>query len=171
MEAAQSETIQESNEQQPTPLTGTQKILMLKLGDHHFGITITSIQDVIHRLPLTHVELTAPYVMGVMNLRGQIFTEINVASLLGLNEEEINLEDSQGYSVIITRHGERYSFVFQELGDVMDVSAKDIEKLPTTVDESWLTVSKGVYRMDEKLVVILDVDLLLDYLMAQNEQE
>lgn len=80
---------------------------------------------------------------------------------------DIPLED--GYSIVINKGNEMYSLVFEDVGDVIDIPLSNIEKLPDTIQKKWISVSKGVYRMGEKLIVLLDFNLLIDHLTPDLE--
>lgn len=147
--------------------TKLEKLLVVNIGGHYFGAPIGNIQDVIQRNPYTPVPLASKNIIGVMNLRGHIVTEIDVAYTLGL-DKEINISDKEGYSIVVTRDQEMYSFVFQEVGDVIDVPVSAIEKLPDTVDKSWTDVTAGVYRYGEKLIVLLDFDHIINHIVAND---
>ena len=142
------------------------KILIVHIGDYYFGAPIHAIQDVIQRSPTTPVPMAPGNIIGLLNLRGHIVTEIDVARTLGLDAEALRQSD-KGYSVVINRNDEMYSLVFEGIGDVIDVTSDAIERIPDTVSRAWLDLTQGVFRMKEKLVVVLDFDRLLDHLTPQ----
>lgn len=146
----------------------TFKTLIVNIGPHYFGAIIDNVQDVIQRNPTTAVPLAPENIIGLLNLRGHIVTEIDVARTLDLDSERtIGKED--GYSIVINRGGEMYSLVFEDVGDVIDISCDQVEKLPDTIEKKWFSVSRGVYRLGEKLVVLLDFNLLIDHLTPDSQ--
>lgn len=154
------------NQVKPIFVSDTFKILVVNIGGHYFGAPIENIQDVIQRNPTTPVPLTTSNIIGLLNLRGHIVTEIDVAYTLGIMDRH-KLMGSAGYSIVINRGGEMYSLVFEGIGDVVDVSKSDIEKLPDTVSRRWVSISRGVCRMGDKLVVLLDFNLMIDHLTPE----
>ena len=146
----------------------TYKALIVNIGGHYFGAIIDKIQDIIQRNPVTPVPLAPDNIIGLMNLRGHVVTEIDVAKTLGI-DHEINLEDQKGYSIVINRNGEMYSLVFEGVGDVIDIPFDKVEKLPDTINKDWFEISKGVYRMGKHLVILLDFDLLINHLTPSDE--
>lgn len=137
------------------------KVLVANIGDHYFGLTIDNIQDVIKCSPTTHVPLAPDNIVGLLNLRGHIVTEIDIAKTLAV-ESEVRKRTEECFSVVINKNNEMYSLVFEGVGDVVDISESEIEALPFTINKKWFSLSKGVYRMDDVLLVILDFDLLID---------
>ena len=152
---------------QPHPQSGpqTMNVLVCNIGTHYFGAIIDHIQDVIRRSPTTPVPLTSPNIVGLLNLRGHIVTEIDVAKTLGIADESD--ENLDGYSVVINKDHEMYSLVFDGVGDVIDIPVSQIENLPFTIDKTWSALSHGVYRLNDKLLVILDFDLLINKLTTE----
>ena len=145
------------------------KVLIVNIGDHYFGALIDNIEDVIPRSPTTPVPLAPANIVGLLNLRGHIVTEIDVARTLDI-EAEVSMDKAQGYSIVVNKDAEMYSLVFDGVGDVVDIPAQKIEKLPDTIHKSWCRVSRGVYRYGEKLIVLLDFDLLIDHLSPQEKE-
>ena len=144
------------------------KVLILNIGQRYFGAFIDNVQDVIKRSETTAVPLTPSHIVGLLNLRGHIVTEIDVADTLELKDEWGSAE-SEGYAIVVNSGEEMYSMVFEGIGDVIDIPQSEIEKLPDTVSKKWGSVSRGVYRMEEKLVVLLDFSLLLEDLTPKQD--
>lgn len=123
-------------------------------------------QDVIKLSKKTPVPLSQKNISGLLNLRGHIVTEINVSQTLGLKEKV-----KSGFAVVINRDDELYSLAFEGIGDVIEISFSEIEPLPETVQKNWHQLAKGVYRMGDKLIVILDLELFVDLLIDKEVKE
>lgn len=145
---------------------GSSQFLILNIGQHHFAADVRHIQDVIKRRQTTRVPLAKRHIVGLLNLRGHIVTEISVARTLGIKETV--MAAGEGFTVVINRNEELYSLLFDGIGDVIEISPSEIEPLPETVERRWHQISKGVYRQEEKLLVILDFALLMG-LMSDEE--
>lgn len=146
----------------------TSKILIVHIGNHYFGAPIDNIQDVIQRQPTTPIPLAPRYIVGLLNLRGHIVTEIDVGVTLGI-DHEFPIAKTDGYSIVITKGGELFSLVFEGIGDVVDLPDDRIERLPDTINKEWISMSKGVYRMDSKLVILLNFDALINQLIESQK--
>ena len=141
--------------------------LILNIDDHNFAAKVSNIEDVIQLSKTTPVPLSKDTIGGLLNLRGHIVTEIDVSKTLG-----IDTEVKDGYAVVITTpQDEFYSLSFEGIGDVIEIGFSDIEPLPETVQKSWHSVSKGVYRNDDQLIVILDLDMFIDHLIDDEDSE
>lgn len=133
--------------------TTASQYLILHIGAHYFAVNVGNITDVIKQSRKTPVPLANKNISGVLNLRGHIVTEIDVATTLGIQRHNRD----KGLAVVINREDELYSFVFDGIGDVVEIAFAAIDPLPETVQKTWHTLSKGVYKMADKLVVILDL--------------
>jgi purine-binding chemotaxis protein CheW len=141
------------------------RILIVSIGEHFFGAKIDIIHDVIRRQKTTPVPLASPNIVGLLNLRGHIVTEINMAKTLDL-DHQTDMDITKQYSMVINRKGELYSLTFDAIGDVIDVPKGQIERLPETINPRWFDMSEGVYRMDDKLIVVLDLYAIIDQITA-----
>ena len=65
-------------------------------------------------------------------------------------------------SIVVDHHGELYSLLIDEGGEVLRVPLQNYERNPPTLDPRWRDVSQGIFRLDGRLLVILQVQRLLD---------
>jgi purine-binding chemotaxis protein CheW len=136
----------------------------LMVADQLFGVPIHSVQDVlgpqrINRIPLAPVE-----VAGSLNLRGRIVTAIDLRRRMGLPERAC---DQSGMSVVVDHNGELYSLIMDSAGEVMSLPASAFEPNPATLDPLWQDVTSGIYQLDGRLLVILEIERLLDLTHAK----
>lgn len=123
-----------------------------------FGIPVLQVQDVLGPQKITRVPLAPREVAGSLNLRGRIVTAIDVRTRLGLPPRE---DGEKSMSVVADYNGEFYSLIVDQVGEVMALASSDYEKTPATLDERWREISDGVYRLKDKLLIVLDVRRLL----------
>lgn len=132
--------------------------LTINLADQIFGIPVLQIQDVLGEMQVTRVPLAPPEVSGALNLRGRIVTAINVRKRLGL---PVHNGEKQQLSVVVEHEGELYSLIIDSVNDVISIENKNIQQNPATLDQLWRDISTGIYRMDDRLMIIMDVSKLL----------
>lgn len=125
-----------------------------------FGIPVLQVQDVLGPQRITRIPLAPPEVAGSLNLRGRIVTAIDVRLRLGL---EARPRGDHDMSIVVDHGGELYSLRVDSVGEVVAVSTRDFERNPATLDPLWREVSRGIHRLNEKLMVVLDVSRLLDF--------
>ena len=124
------------------------------------GIPILSVEDVLGPQKISQIPRAHPAVAGVLNLRGRIVTAIDVRRRLGLPPVDSN---AHCMSVVVEHDREPYSLLIDSVGDVLKVSASSYERNPATLDQRWAQVSAGIYRLDDGLLVALEVGALLDF--------
>lgn len=134
--------------------------LVVFIAGQRFGIPVLQIQDVLGEQEVTAVPLAAKEVSGALNLRGRIVTAINVRQRLSLPAPEAD-QVSRSMSVVVELDHELYSLIIDKVGDVISLYNSDFESNPPTLDATWREVSTGIYRLEEDLLVILDVSRLL----------
>lgn len=130
------------------------------IGNQLFGISVQDVQDVFSPQAITRVPLAPPEVGGVLNLRGRIVTAIDVRRRLGLPGRKDTLSSM---AVGIEKDGESYGLIIDQIGEVLRLEPEKFERSPENLDPKWRKVSKGVYRLEDTLLVVLDVDLLMNF--------
>lgn len=129
-----------------------------KIGNGFYAISVLEVQEVIKPQLLTQVPSAPDYVRGLINLRGQIVTAISLRSLFGLGDDH-----REEHMNIIVRSGESlYSLIVDEILDVIDVEDSTFEKTPETLDDKIRRFINGVYKLDHKLLILLDLEKILN---------
>lgn len=138
----------------------TVDFLTLQIDDQLFGIPVLQVQDVLRQQRVTRVPLAAPEVAGALNLRGRIVTAINVRCRLGLPDLPAG---TQTMSVVVEFESELYSLIIDRVGDVLPLDEDRMEVVPGTLNPTWREIANGIYRLDGRLLVIMDVAKLLQH--------
>ena len=116
----------------------------------------------LQRQPVTRIPLSCPEILGSLNLRGRIVTAINMRKSLQLADDEGG--EQHNMNIVIDDNGELYSIVVDKVGDVLMLSSEQFEKNPSTLEPSLRAISEGIYRLDDELLVVLDVQAVLESL-------
>lgn len=133
------------------------------VGGQLFGLPIARVLDVFAPDRLTRVPLAPPEIAGVLNLRGRIVTAIDMRRRLDLPPRA---PGDPVMAIGVERGGESYGLLVDQVGEVLKLSAARLDPVPANLDASWARLAVGVCRLDERLMVVLDVDLSLE---QQNE--
>jgi purine-binding chemotaxis protein CheW len=127
--------------------------------DHQcYGLDVLRVQEIVRWQPLTHVPLAHPMVRGLMNLRGQIVTTIDLRVRLRL--PPLADPDSSLNVVLQTDEGS-VSLLVDEIGDVLDVAEQDFERPPETIQGVAKELIIGAYKLADRLLLILDPDRVI----------
>lgn len=138
----------------------TQDYVTMFIEGQLFGIPVLTVQDVLGPQKITRIPLAPREVAGSLNLRGRIVTAIDVRLRLGLSNKG---GDNKSMSVVVDMGGELYSLMVDQVGEVLSLPAAKFERNPPTLDLMWREFSTGIYRLEDKLLVVLDVSKLLDF--------
>ena len=137
-----------------------QKFVTVYVGDQIVGLPILAVRDVLNPVLITRVPLASPEIVGLINLRGRIVTAIDIKAKLGLPPLD-NLHERK--SVVVEHKDELYALYIDSVGDVLSLTNSSFEPNPANLEQSWKDISEGVYRLEGKILVILDIDKLLTY--------
>lgn len=120
-----------------------------------FGVEVEKVQEVIRHQGLTRVPLATELVGGLINLRGQIVTAVNLRRRLGLKDSP----PGQLPMNVVVRTGDGVvSLLVDEINDVVEVEQKAFEAPPDTLDVAGRELIQGVYKLKDKLLLVLDTD-------------
>jgi purine-binding chemotaxis protein CheW len=128
------------------------------LGELFLGIEVVEVQEVIRGQLMTRVPLAPRAVRGLINLRGQIVTAIDLRERLGLPPLP---EDRQAMNVVVRTDDGAVSLLVDEIGDVLDATDEHYEDPPETLAPAARGLIRGVYKLPDRLLLILDTDRAL----------
>jgi purine-binding chemotaxis protein CheW len=140
------------------------EFVTFRLAKQLLGIPVLSVHDVLKQQVITRTPLAPDWIAGVLNLRGRIVTAIDLRRRLGLPAR--TADDGKGMSIVIEYRGEPYSLLIDRIGEVLTLEDQTFERNPVTLDPIWRQISAGIFRLDDELMVVLDVHQLLEIDLA-----
>lgn len=120
-----------------------------------FGIPLQSVQEVLCTMPVTPVPLTPPVVKGLMNLRGQLVTAVDLRRRLELRPAADGLELM---NVVVRSQDGAVSLVVDEIGDVVEVEESSYERPPETLQGNVRAMILGIHKLENRLLHVLDLE-------------
>ncbi len=129
------------------------------IGGQLFGLPIAQVQDVFIPGRLTPVPTAPAEIAGVLNLRGRIVTAIDMRIRLGLPQRDAREEPM---AIGIEADGESYGLIIDSIGEVLKLDEAGRQPAPPNLDARLGRVAAGIHRLDDQLLVVLDVQRLLD---------
>lgn len=127
------------------------------LAGHYFGVEVEKVQEVLRHRAMTRVPLAPALVEGLINLRGQIVTAIDLRGRLGLPARSDKVQESQ-MSVILRADGGAVSLLVDQIGDVIEVAPESFEPPPETVPAAIRELIRGVYKLPKSLLLVLEAE-------------
>ncbi len=129
------------------------------LDGHYFGIDVLKVQEIIRYQQITRVPLAPAVVRGLINLRGQIVTAIDLRRRLDMKDRPA---DQLPVNVVVQTADGAVSLLVDEIGDVLEVAEKDFESPPETLRGTARELIRGAYKLPGRLLLILDTDRAVD---------
>ncbi len=126
-----------------------------KAGDRWLGIEVARVQEILRARPVTPVPLAPAVVAGLVNLRGQIVTAVDLRRRLELAEQEQERDPAQ---VVVHGAEGAVSLLVDEVGDVLEVAEDDFEPPPPTLTGAARELIVGAWKLPDRLLLALDVD-------------
>jgi purine-binding chemotaxis protein CheW len=124
-----------------------------------FGVDVQQVQEVVPYQEMTRVPLAPPTVRGLLNLRGQIVTGIDLRRRLELPERST---DSRPMNVVLRGEDSPVSFLVDVVGEVLEVAEEACQRPPETLSPRIRDLIQGVYPLEDELLLVLDIARTLD---------
>ena len=138
----------------------TRQFSTFYINDRLYGIDVIQVQEVAKPLPITQIHLAPEYVIGLINLRGQIATAIGLREIF-----EIGSDKEQKMSIVTRADGAFLSLLVDRIGDVIEVSDKVFEPTPENVAEPIRRFMGGVYKLQGEILSVIDIHKLTQFLL------
>lgn len=118
-----------------------------------YGIDVLQVQEIVRNQEVTRVPLADPIVRGLMNLRGQIVTAIDMRRRLNLNACD---DKHDPVNVVLNTEDGTVALLVDEIGDVVEVDERQFEAPPRTLRGPARDLVEGAYKLSDQLLVILN---------------
>jgi purine-binding chemotaxis protein CheW len=134
-------------------MSSNTQLCTFTVDDLLFGVEVTQVQEVIRFQHMTQVPLAPRVIRGLINLRGQIVTAIDLRSCLGLAPRR---PDELPMNVVIRGVEGSVSLLVDSIGDVIEVSEDSFETPPSTMHAAQREVIDAVCKLPGRLLLVLD---------------
>ncbi len=125
------------------------------LDGQYFGLDVLKVQEIIRYQEMTRVPLAPQVVRGLINLRGQIVTAIDLRCRLEMKERPAG---QLPVNVVVRTEDGAVSLLVDEIGDVLQVSETAFERPPETLNGIARELIRGAYKLTDRLLLILDTE-------------
>ncbi len=135
------------------------QVIVFSLGDERYGVDISQVREIIRPTKITRIPNAPDFVEGVINLRGQITTIINLRKRFGLPPKEI---DNDTRIIVVEYNNAVIGMMVDTVNEVKYLSAKDIDSLPNIItSRSEAKFLKGVGKLPDGLLILIDLSKIL----------
>jgi purine-binding chemotaxis protein CheW len=129
------------------------------VGEALCGMDILKVQEINKLIEMTRVPQAPEYVLGILNLRGEIVTIIDLGKKLGLKSTEIS---EKTRNIIVNSNGEHIGLMVEQISDVVQAKFEKIEAPPANIGGVQGKYFTGVLKTKDRLIGILDVGKVLE---------
>jgi purine-binding chemotaxis protein CheW len=129
------------------------------VADLFFGVDVLHVQEVLRSQQMTSVPQAPGVIEGLINLRGQIVTAIDMRRRLGLPQRA---GGQAPMNIVVRTLDGAVSLLVDEIGDVLDMDAATYERPPQNLDPAAKELIRGVYKLKDRLLLVLDEERTVD---------
>ena len=119
----------------------------------YLGVEVLKVQELIRYQEMTPVPLAPSLIRGLINLRGQIVSAIDMRTRLGL---PARTSETPPMNVVVRTDEGAMSLLVDQIGDVIEVGDEAFERPPETLDVATKELVQGVYKLEGHLLLLLD---------------
>jgi purine-binding chemotaxis protein CheW len=128
------------------------------VGRYLFGVDVTLVQEIMRVRSITPVPLSVPEIAGLINLRGEVLTAVDLRIRFGFDPAE---GSSNPVNIVVRVDDEPISLLVDAIDGVVEVSELPFETTPSTVDERARSLISGAYTLPDRLLLALDARKVL----------
>ena len=136
-------------------MASTQQFCTFSIDRQFFAVPVQDVQEVIRYQEMTRVPLVPAVIRGLINLRGQIVVAYDLRRRLGYPQRP---KGQKPMNVVVRADGETVSLLVDEIGDVIEVEESCAEQPPDTLRTEMRELVRGVYKLKEQLLLVLDTE-------------
>lgn len=136
-------------------MSDTRQYCTFYVQDLFLGVEVETVQEIIRPQPITRVPLSSQVVRGLINLRGQIVTAIDLRRRMHL---AARADDREAMNVVLFTNDGTVSLLVDRVGDVLNVDERTFERAPETVSGITRELIRGAYKLENRLMLALETE-------------
>lgn len=137
---------------------GEIQLVTFRLGKEEYGVDIMQVREIIRPVPITRIPDAGDLIEGVMELRNEVIPVLDLRRRFMASAAESGKEDR---IVVASVSGTTMGLVVDAVSEVLRVSRGAIEPVPDIVQSAQSDCLKGIARLSDRLVIIMDLESLL----------
>ena len=138
---------------------GLTQLVTFSIGEEEFGVNILQVQEIIRTMKITNIPRAPEFVEGVINLRGKVIPIVDMRRRFGLEPKE---HDKNTRMIVIENETLIVGFVVDSVSEVLRMPASSMQPPPATVAGLDSGYIDGVGKLDDRLLILLNLDSLLN---------
>lgn len=145
-----------------TTLAASREVLQLvtfRLGGEEYATDILKVQEINRMVEITSVPHTSHYVEGVINLRGKVIPVVNLRKKFGMEAKEADAQSR----IMVVDVGTTIGLIVDSVSEVLRLPSDTVEPPPPMTGGVGSEFIKGVGKLQDRLLILLDIDKLLGH--------
>jgi purine-binding chemotaxis protein CheW len=134
------------------------QLVTFKLEDESYGVNVMQVQEVLRVSEIAPVPGAPHYVLGIINLRGNVVTVIDTRHRFGLSSAEVT---DNSRIVIIEGEGQVVGILVDSVAEVVELRESEIDSAPNVGNEETARYIQGVHTRKGSLLIVVDINKLL----------
>jgi len=148
----------ESDQEETDEVVHSNQIIVFRVGNEDYGLEIEKVQEVIRMKTIKKLPRSPKFILGVMNLRGNIIPVIGLRQKFGLDP----MEYTEFTRIVVVNHRSKLvGMVVDEVNKVITVSDENIEGNPEMVRDSTKALVRGVAKLEDQVIILVELDYLI----------
>ena len=135
------------------------KYVIFKLNNEYYGIPIERVTSIERFQKSTRIPNSPNYLKGVINLRGEVIPLIDLRQKLNMELKEI---DANSRIIIVFDEEVVAGLIVDSSSEVMEINRDSIDAIPTSTENSGLSYISGIGKVENRLVILLELSKLLE---------
>lgn len=136
------------------------KYVIFKLGKEYYGLPIEKVVSIEKMIKPTRIPNGPKHVKGVINLRGEVISIIDLRQRLNMNTKEI---DNNSRIIIVSEEDIVAGLIVDSSSEVIEIFKENIDNPPTSTNNDSLSYISGIGKVENRLVILLDLSKILEY--------
>lgn len=136
------------------------KYVIFKLEQEYYGLPIDSVISIEKKGQTTRVPNAPEYIIGVTNLRGEVFPIIDLRKKLGMEAKEL---DRNSRVIVVSQEEIVIGLIVDTSSEVLEIDKENIDKSPTNENDEFIDYVKGIGKTGDRLIILLDLFKILEY--------
>lgn len=134
------------------------QLVSFKVGNEEFGVDILQVHEINKMTEITRVPKAPDFVEGVINLRGRIIPIVDLRKRFGMAPKE---KDKETRIIVVDINGQTIGFIVDSVSEVIRLPQENVEDAPDLVTGIDAEYIKGVGKMQDRLLILLDLEKIL----------
>lgn len=130
------------------------QVVVFKLNDEQFGVETSKVQSINDKMEVTKVPKAPNYIKGLINLRGNVISLLDINLLLDIPKSDVDQENI----IMLSMQDELVGIYVDQVDEVIEVNEDELEKVE---DGSKRNYIKGIIKFNDRIVTLIDIDRLL----------